>query len=85
MPLVPGKYKFTEVLINGSWDGKYAFAEPMVARNYLLSKPNVTNDLKLPQEYQKTGLYPTKYSITSDAASDTYMISLSGLVERTAS
>jgi hypothetical protein len=51
----------------------------------LLSKPNVTNDLKLPQEYQKTGLYPTKYSITSDAASDTYMISLSGLVERTAS
>ena len=83
--LVPGKYKFTEVIINGSWDGKYAFVEPMVTLDYLLSKPNVTNDLKLPQEYQKTGLYPTKYSITSDAASDTYMISLSGLVERSES
>jgi Hypothetical protein TTHB210 len=83
--LVPGEYKFTEIIINGSWDGKYAFVEPMVSLDYLLSKPNVTNDLKLPQEYQKTGLYPTKYSITHDAASDTYMISLNGLVERTAS
>jgi hypothetical protein len=85
VPIVPGEYKFTEVIINGSWDGKYAFVEPMVTRNYLLGKPNVTNDLKLPQEYQKTGLYPTKYSVRYDAASDTYMISLSGLVERTAS
>jgi hypothetical protein len=85
VPLVPGKYKFTEVILNGSWDGKYAFVEPMVTLDYLLSKPNVTNDLKLPQKYQKTGLYPTKYSITYDAASNTYMISLSGLVERTAS
>ena len=83
--LVPGEYKFTEVILNGSWDGKYAFVEPMVTLDYLLSKPTVTNDLKLPQEYQKTGLYPTKYSITYDAASDTYMISLSGLVGRTAS
>jgi hypothetical protein len=85
VPLVPGKYKFTEVLINGSWDGKYAFAEPMLTLDYLRSKPNVTNDLKLPHEYQKTGLYPTKYSITYDAASNTYKISLNGLVERTAS
>jgi Hypothetical protein TTHB210 len=85
VPLVPGEYKFTEIVLNGSWDGKYAFVEPMVTRDYLLSKPDVTNDLKLPQEYQKTGLYPTKYSITYDAASDTYTISLSGLVERTAS
>jgi Domain of unknown function (DUF5602) len=83
--LVPGEYKFTEIILNGSWDGKYAFVEPMVTLDHLLSKPNVTNDLKLPQEYQKTGLYPTKYSITYDAASDTYMISLNGLVERTAS
>ena len=57
----------------------------MVTLDHLLSKPNVTNDLKLPQEYQKTGLYLTKYLITYDAASDTYMISLNGLVERTAS
>jgi hypothetical protein len=85
VPIVPGKYKFTEVIINGSWDGQYAFVEPMVTIDYLLSKPNVMNDLKLPQEYQKTGLYPTKSSITYDAASDTYMISLSELVERTAS
>jgi hypothetical protein len=85
VPLVPGEYKFTEIIINGSWDGKYAFVEPMVTLDYLHSKPNMMNDLKLPQEYQKTGLYPTKYSITYDAASDTYMISLSGLVERTAS
>jgi hypothetical protein len=85
MPPVPGEYKFTEVILNGTWDGKYAFVEPMVTLDYLLSKPNVTNDLKLPHEYQKPGLYPTKYSITYDAASDTYKISLNGLVERTAS
>ena len=85
VPIVPGKYKFTEVIVNGSWDGKYAFVEPMVTLDYLLGKPDVTKDLKLPQEYQKTALYPTKYSITYDAPSNTYMISLSGLVERTAS
>jgi hypothetical protein len=85
VPAVPGEYKFTEVILNGTWDGKYAFVEPMVTLDYLLSKPNVTNDLKLPQEYQKTGLYPTKYSITYDAASDRYKISLNGLAERTAS
>jgi hypothetical protein len=85
VPIVPGEYKFTEVILNGTWDGKYAFVEPMVTLNYLHSKPTVTNDLKLPQEYQKTGLYPTKYSITYDAASNTYMISLNGLAGRTAS
>jgi hypothetical protein len=85
VPPVPGEYKFTEVILNGTWDGKYAFVEPMVTLDYLLSKPTVTNDLKLPQEYQKTGLYPTKYSIAYDAASNTYMISLNGLAGRTAS
>jgi hypothetical protein len=85
VPPVPGEYKFTEVILNGTWDGKYAFVEPMVTLDYLLSKPTVTNDLKLPQEYQKTGLYPTKYSITYDAASNIYMISLNGLAGRTAS
>jgi hypothetical protein len=85
VPPVPGEYKFTEVILNGTWDGKYAFVEPMVTLDYLLGKPTVTNDLKLPQEYQKTGLYPTKYSITYDAASNTYMISLNGLAGRTAS
>lgn len=83
VPMVPGE--FTEVLINGIWDGKYAFVEPMAALDYLETKPNVTNDLKLPQAYEKSGLYPTKYSISYDAASDTYKISLTGLQERTAS
>ncbi|MCE5288329.1 MAG: DUF5602 domain-containing protein [Nocardiaceae bacterium] len=85
VPLVPGKYTFNEILINGSWDGQFAFVEPMVTLNYLQTKPDVTKDLKLPEAYQKTGLYPTKYSITFDEATKTYKVSLTGLVERTKS
>lgn len=84
-PLIPGQYNFTETLINGSWDGKYSFIEPMITRDYLLSKPAVTHDLKLPQSYQKSALYPTKWGISYDKATKNYKVSLTGLTERTAS
>ncbi|HEX4357425.1 MAG TPA: hypothetical protein VH141_07895 [Pseudonocardia sp.] len=30
---VPGRYVFTQTFINGSWDGRYTFMEPMLRRD----------------------------------------------------
>jgi hypothetical protein len=84
-PLVPGQYDFKETVINGSWDGQYTFIEPMITREYLLTKPTLREDLKLPQAYQKSGYFPTNYTIGFDDQAKEYTISLGGLTMRNAS
>jgi hypothetical protein len=58
-----GTGKFTETLIYGSYDGKVTFLEPMVAFDFLKSKPNVTKSIPTPTKFAKAGYYPMKYSI----------------------
>lgn len=76
---------FTEVLIYGSWDGDLNFIEPMITRDWLMTKPTLTENLKLPAKYQQSGLFPTTYSVKFDTATSEYVISLGGMTERTAS
>jgi hypothetical protein len=83
--LVPGSYDFTQIIINGTWDGRYTFAEPMVTRDWLLTKPTLEQPLKLPQAYQKTGYYPTGYAIRVDDRSGDYVVALTGMTARQAS
>jgi hypothetical protein len=83
--LVPGTYDFKQIVINGSWDGQYTFIEPMITREWLLTKPAFQQAVKLPQAYQKTGYYPTNYGVHFDEQTKEYVISLGGLTMRTAS
>jgi hypothetical protein len=71
--------RFDKTLIYGSYNGKATFVEPMIARKYLDDKGSNTFDIKQPRIYP-TGLFPTKYNINYNAATDTYTVSLSGLV-----
>ncbi|MGW0043253.1 DUF5602 domain-containing protein [Rhodococcus sp. NPDC003348] len=83
--LVPGEFDFTEVLLNGSWDGEFTFIEPMMTREWMLTKPTLREDLELPQAYPKSGYSPTTYTVEFDEGTDEYVIALGGMVERTAS
>jgi hypothetical protein len=83
--LVPGKYDFKQIVINGSWDGTYTFIEPMMTREWMLTKQAVQEQIKLPQAYQKNAYYPTTYSVRYDDQAKEYAISLGGMTMRNAS
>ena len=83
--LVPGQYEFTEIVINGVWDGRYTFVEPMITRDWLLTGPSLEQPLKLPEAYQETAYYPTSYAVHVDDQTEDYVVSLGGLTARTAS
>lgn len=74
---------FTETFIYGSWNGRYTFYEPMITRAFLLSHPDVTTPIPVPQLYPLAGWYPTSYRVTYDAQAKEYRVALTGLVART--
>lgn len=83
--LVPGKYDFTQILINGVWDGRYIFHEPMITRAWLLTEPSLDQPLKLPRAYQQSAYYPTTYGVHFDRQANEYVVSLGSLTMRDAS
>ncbi len=83
--LKPGKYDFKQILINGSWDGVYTFVEPMMTREWMLTKQAVQEKIKQPQAYQKSGYYPTTYSVHYDDQAKEYSVALGGMTMRHAS
>ena len=83
--LVPGTYDFQHILLNGSWDGRHTFYEPMITTEFLMSGPDLEQPLKQPQAFQKTAYYPTTYAIDVDEQTGDYVVSLAGMTARTAS
>lgn len=77
-PELSGK-PFTTTFIYGSYNGKTAFYEPMIALSYLQSKPDFSQDLKMPKAYDRDGYYPTRYSVVYDKRHRQYTVSLDGL------
>lgn len=75
---------FTETFIYGFYRGNMTFLEPMITKSYLETKPNFVGEIKLPTAYQRSGYYPTKYSIKYNAATKEYTIALRGLTLRQA-
>jgi hypothetical protein len=73
---------FTSTFIFGSWDGRLIFAEPMITKAFLESKPDFTAAVPLALAYEVPGHYPTRYSVRWDAEAREYRIALTGLVPR---
>ncbi len=71
---------FTATLVYGYYGGKMAFVEPMIALSYLNAKQTYSAAIKQPATYPAPGLYPTHYAVSFDAASNTYTVTLDGLV-----
>jgi hypothetical protein len=73
----------TKTFIYGSYDGALTFAEPMVAKSYLDTKPSaVVTPLKLPAHYSTHGYHPTSYSVAWDGTAKEYRVALTGFVSR---
>jgi hypothetical protein len=84
--LISGSYDFSQIIINGTWDGMYTFIEPMITREWLLTKPTLQQQvLKQPLAYQKTGYYPATYSVRFDEQAKEYVVGLARMTMREAS
>lgn len=73
---------FTRTFLYGNYDGRIIFFEPMITKSFLETQVNVTEYIKLPAKYAKSGYYPTMYSIRYDPTGKEYVVALEGLVLR---
>ena len=65
------------------YDGRWTTIEPFFALDFLRSKTDAREPLKLPEAYPKPGLhYPTGYAVTHDTAAGEYTIALDGFTLR---
>lgn len=72
-------HTFTETFIYGFYKGNMLFVEPMITLAFLNTRPDITLDVKQPQQYQKHAWYPTKYRVAYEPLQHQYYISLEGL------
>ena len=73
---------FTATFIYGTWDGELIFAEPMITREFLLSKPSFNKTIPAPARVQKAGPMPTAYRIYWNETTKEYRVALASLVAR---
>ncbi len=87
----PAGYKpFTTTYIQGAWNGKFIFEEPMITLEHIVAKKSATVDSVRDQVLPITaalkaspaGYYPGAYRIMYDASAKEYRIALTQLAYR---
>lgn len=73
---------FTHTFIYGSWDGRIVFAEPMITKAFLESRPAVRVPVGVAQRYEPAGFYPASYEIRWDEGAAEYRVALTELTWR---
>ncbi|MEB3270204.1 MAG: DUF5602 domain-containing protein [Synechococcus sp.] len=81
--LKPGK--FTNIFLFGGHNGNILFWEPMLTRDYLLSKPQFSAAIPQPKAYPVSGYYPLSYSVKHDRKTGNINVSLDRLTLRASS
>jgi hypothetical protein len=76
--------KFTHTWIFGAYDGRITFYEPMITREYLMTRPNICAPIKQPAAWQISGYDRTRYCMRYHERANKYTISLEGLEFRKA-
>ena len=69
---------FTSTFIYGYYNRQQTFLEPMVALDFLRSRPSFTAPIARPRSYSKPGAYPGAYSVTYDPGRDVIEVMLQG-------
>ena len=80
--LPPTSKPFTATYILGTWDGRVIFDEPMITRDFIMSRRTAGGfEIAVPvaQRSAPAGYYPDGYSVTYDAKAREYRIALTGL------
>jgi len=70
---------FTRTYIEGSWNGEFIFAEPMVAVAYLLTRPDTVVPVPSPAQHSIAGYYPAAYRVSWNEASNEWRVGLAQL------
>lgn len=78
----PNNKKFTTTFLTGTYDGAVIFQEPMITREFILSRPNVEIPLPVAAKVAPAGYYPSAYRITYDAQAKEHRIGLTNLTWR---
>ncbi len=73
---------FTRTFLYGSWDGKLTFAEPMITKAFLETRPDFRATVPTPSKYAVPGYYPTEYRVYWNEGAKEYRVALAGLVRR---
>jgi hypothetical protein len=73
-------HPFDHTFIYGFHEGKMVFVEPMVTLAFLQGGNDFSGHVKQPAAFQRSGRYPTSYSVKHDATRHTITISLDSLV-----
>lgn len=77
----PGELRsglFDAVLISGFYEGKYTFTEPMITRAFLMTKKPFGGAVARPEVVGRSTMYPTKFNVSFDAATDAFNIVYGG-------
>jgi hypothetical protein len=74
--------RFTHTLMYGAYEGNIIFIEPMITREFLLSRPDMCVPIAQPAEWQKPAYYPTRYCVRYRDNEAVLTISLEGFVDR---
>jgi hypothetical protein len=74
--------KFTRTFIYGSWDGKATFWEPMITREFILSRPDFQTHVMQPERVATPGYYPQGYTVRWNEQTKEYRIALTELSMR---
>jgi hypothetical protein len=72
---------FDHTLIYGFYNGEIAFIEPMVSLDFLARQQNFEGAFAVPESYAKKGLYPTRYRVAYNEATQEYTVALTEFVE----
>lgn len=75
---------FAQTFIYGSYNGDFIFYEPMITMDYFLQKSSETYNIFQPENFERSGFYPTSYSINYNAVAGEYTVVLEDMVWRSA-
>ena len=82
--IIDRSQKFTHTFIYGAYEGHITFFDPMVTHEFLTTRPNECQWLKMPNVWEVSGSYPTEYCIRYRVSEGEYTVSLEGFVYREA-
>ncbi|MCC5633255.1 hypothetical protein LC613_37850 [Nostoc sphaeroides CHAB 2801] len=81
-PLIQGQTPFTTLYDYAFFNGQMSLIGFGSTIDVLETQPNISNPIKLPNSYPKSGYYPTGYSVRFDPTIQEYRTALTGLTYR---
>lgn len=82
LPIFAGQQPFKTLYDYAFFDGQISLTSFGATKAFLETQSSVTEPIKIPTSYPKTGYYPTQYSVNFDPTSKEYKLSLSGFTPR---